>query len=186
MAFGKDFFGGGAGAVSDLFAASGARSRAQGNRLEAQSYGLASNLALQNAEFSTQSTAVKRLQAERDIYRGIGTTAAGVAGAGLAESGSALDLLAAGAQQGALTQQVLGQQGLIEEAGFEQQAASYKLMQQAANIAADAQMDAASGLEITAAIRGVTAIASLFTGGGSDAAGPILSGNEAVLGGFGG
>lgn len=163
MAFGSSTIGGAAGAVTDLFGASASRMRAQGNRLEGESYGLAATLAERNAKFAEESTGIKLLQSERAIYRGVGTTEAGIAGSGLAESGSALDLLASGASEGALSQQVLGQQGLIDEAGFEQQAASYKLMQRAANLSADAQMQAASGMEITAAIRGATSIATLFT-----------------------
>lgn len=185
MAFGSDTFGGASGAVSELFAAQGARSRASGNRAEAAGYDLAKKYAFQNEEFTKQSTEIKMLQSERDIYRGVGATEAGIAGAGLKESGSALDLLASGHQQGALTQQVIGQQGLITEAGYHQQGESYLLMSNAASEAAAAQDNAASAHDVMAAVRGATGIASLFTGGGAAAAGPILAGNEAVLAGFG-
>ncbi len=44
-----------------------------------------------------------------------------MAGAGLGESGSALDILRDSASQGALTKATLGQQGLINEAGYQEQ-----------------------------------------------------------------
>jgi hypothetical protein len=68
------------------------------------------------------------------------------------------------AAQGALTHAVLGQQGLITEAGYKQQAQSYTTMQQAATQAGNAENEAATGAEITGAIKGVAAVASIFTG----------------------
>ena len=47
-----------------------------------------------------------------------------------------------------MTKAVLGQQGLIEEAGYEQQAASYRLMSEAANQAATAADHAAQGAQL--------------------------------------
>jgi hypothetical protein len=46
------------------------------------------------------------MQAEREMYQSLGQTKADVAGAGFAESGSALDLLRQSASQGALQQAV--------------------------------------------------------------------------------
>jgi len=78
------------------------------------------------------------------------------------------------AAQGALHKAVLSQQGLIEEAGYEEQAHSYNLMAQSARIAADANEDAAEGLGWTAAIKSVAAVASMFTPGGVAAAGAAI------------
>jgi hypothetical protein len=58
-----------------------------------------------------------------------------------------VDLLPDSAAQGALTKAVLGQQGLIEEAGYEEQAKSYALMAQASRMSADAEDKAATGLD---------------------------------------
>jgi hypothetical protein len=61
---------------------------------------------------------------------------------------------------------VLGQQGLITEAGYKEQAQSYDIMQGAANYAAKAEQDLASQEKtagyIGAALKGVAAIASIF------------------------
>jgi hypothetical protein len=91
------------------------------------------------------STAIKESQADRNLYQALGTTRADFAvglfarpmncriwrcsGAGFAESGSALDLLRESASQGAMTKAVLGEQGLITEAGYQEQAQSYTVLQ---------------------------------------------------------
>jgi hypothetical protein len=163
MAFGSSTVTDFGGAVSDLFAASGHRAKAQGDLAEAQNYDLASSLATQNEKFTETSTAIKQQQLDRSIYQTIGGQQADVAGAGFAASGSALDLLRDSAQQGALTHAVAGQQGLIQEAGYTEQAQSYQNMSAAAHMAADAENKAATGADITAGIKGAAAIATLFT-----------------------
>jgi hypothetical protein len=150
------------GAVSDLFAAEGDRAKAQGDLLEKQNYLAASDLAMQNEQFAETSTAIKQSQLDRQIYQTIGGQKADIAGAGFAESGSGLDLLRSSASQGALTKAVAGQQGLIQEAGYKEQSQSYQNMAQAAQVAADAENNAATGAEITGAIKGVAAVATLF------------------------
>src|ERR1043166_7573782 len=109
------------GAVGDLF-------RGFGDRVEAKNYRLAAGLADQNAQFTQMSTDIKEMQATRAITMGMGQTQADVAGAGFAQSGSALDLLRDSASQGALTKAVLSEQGLITEAGYKEQAESYRNM----------------------------------------------------------
>lgn len=150
------------GAVSDLFAAQGDQAKAQGDILEGQNYTLAATLAGQNEQFAETSTEIKQAQADRQLYLQIGGQKADVAGAGFAESGSAIDLLRSSAQQGALNRAVLGQQGLIQEAGYKEQQQSYQNMAQAAQVAADAEKSAATGAEIGSAIKGVAALATLF------------------------
>lgn len=59
---------------------------------------------------------------------------------------------------------VLGQQGLITEAGYNEQAQSYQTMQKAANDAGNAENDAAGFATFTGIIKGVSALASLATG----------------------
>lgn len=164
MAFGSSTFTDAAGAVSDLFAAEGHRAKATGDRLEADNYDLAATYALQNEKFTETSTAIKQSQFERSIYQTIGGEKADIAGAGLAASGSALDLLSDSASQGALTKAVAGQQGLITEAGYTEQAQSYTTMSKAARLAANAEDNAALGADITSAFKAVTSIASIFTG----------------------
>jgi hypothetical protein len=162
MAFGASTFTNIGGAVSDLFSIGADESKAEGDRLEGQNYLLASNLAKQNEKFTETSTAIKQSQIDRGLYQTIGGQQADIAGAGFAASGSALDLLRDSASQGALTKAVAGQQGLITEAGYTEQAQSYQTMARAAQVAADAQDDAASAAGFTAAIKGVASIATLF------------------------
>ncbi len=152
--FGNNVFGGAGpaitgfgGAVSDLLTSSasatgtrasalGTRIRAYGTRVEADNYDRAAVLADQNEQFTEQSTAIKLVQQDRETALGLGRTEADIAGAGFSESGSALDILRSGAQQGALAHQVLNQQGLITEAGYTEQADSYRALSAAGRWAA--------------------------------------------------
>jgi hypothetical protein len=161
MAFGNATFSDISGAASDLFAASGDRSKAQFDFAEAKNYGLASDLALQNEQFTETSTAIKEAQQQREMLGTLGGVHADVAGAGFAESGSALDILRDSAAQGALTHAVLGQQGLITEAGYKEQAQSYQNMEAAATQAGNAENQAATFADITGVIKGAAAIATL-------------------------
>lgn len=160
MAFGTSGFNYAASAVSDLYSASSARLKAKGDLEEAKNYDLAAGYADMNVRYTETSTAIKEAQADRALYTAIGGERADVASAGFAESGSALDLLRSSASQGSLQRQVLGQQGLITEEGYKQQAASYRTMSQAAHFAAEADENTARGLEITAGIKGVASVAS--------------------------
>lgn len=162
MALGASTFSDIGGAVSDLYAASADRSKAQGLRIEGEEYTLAGNLAEQNAQYAAQSTAIQEAQKSREIEQTVGKQQADVAASGFTESGSALYLLMDSANQGALAKATLQQQGLITEAGYEEQAQSYQLMTQAANQAATAADHAAQGAEISAGIKGAAAIATLL------------------------
>jgi|KBSMisStandDraft_5_1062788.scaffolds.fasta_scaffold87455_1 hypothetical protein len=142
------------GAVSDLFSgfgklaegdlkakglniqAEGLRLKAKGDLAEAENYDLASGLAKENKQFTEASTAIQQSQLDRNNYLQIGGQRADVAGAGFAESGSALDILRDSAQQGALARAVLGQQGHITEAGYQEQADSFTTLASAARVTA--------------------------------------------------
>src|SRR5260370_172923 len=124
--------------VSDIFSGFADLTKAEGDVLEGKAYGEAAQLALQNEQYTKESTAIQEAQANRELLMSTGHTAAEVAGAGFAASGSALDILRSSAAQGSLQKAVIGQQGLITEAGYKEQAQSYELMQQAANDAASA------------------------------------------------
>jgi hypothetical protein len=170
MALGASTFTDLGGAVSDIFGsentATGLRIKAQGDIAESQEYDLAGQLAGQNEKFTETSTAIKEMQQERQTNMVLGEQKADVASSGFAESGSALDLLRDSASQGALQRQVLGQQGLITEAGYQQQQQSYNLMSSAAQSAAAQENSLADKTEtlgdITGAIKGVAAVATLF------------------------
>lgn len=162
MSIGNDTFSAAGGAVADLYAAKGYEFKAKGNRLEAASYDRAAVLADQNSEFTKQSTAVKLYQSDRAVTQSLGSLESDIAGAGFTKSGSALDLLRDSASQGALSHQILSQQGLITEAGYDEQARAARSMADAARISADAADTAAEGANIGAGIKAATAIASLF------------------------
>lgn len=175
MAVGQATFSGAAGAVGDLFAASGYKYKAQGALLEKENYLKAADLAGENERFTEQSQAIKQTQLDRSIYQSTSGTQADTAGGGLAASGSALDILHDSASQGALTKQVLAEQGYITEAGYKEQQESYQTMAKAAQVAADAANEASDSSMITGIIKGIGAIASIglapFTGGASLAIG---------------
>jgi hypothetical protein len=141
------------GGVSDLFAAMGYRTKAAGDVFEQQNYLLAGKLADQNEQFAEWSTAIKQSQEDRTLFKSLGQTRADIAGAGFAESGSGMDILRESASQGAMARAVTGEQGLITEAGYKEQAQSYRNMAQAAQVAIDAENKAATGADITAGIK---------------------------------
>lgn len=159
---GNATFGDIGGAVSDLYAAEGDKYKAQGAEIEAGQYREAADFAQQNVGFTETSTAIKEAQQQREATMAIGRTTNAVAGAGFAASGSALDLLRDSASQAALTRQVMGYQGLITEAGYQEQEKALTSQAQAADVAAQAANEAAKGADISAAIKGVAAVASLF------------------------
>lgn len=162
MPLGNSTFTAAAGAVSDLFAADALRTKATGNRIEAQEYDLAGGLSRENEQFSKTSTAIKEFQTQRSIESTLGQQAADVAASGFGTSGSSLDLLRDSASQGALTAATLQQQGIIEQHGYEEQAKSYDLMASSARMAADANEHAATGAEITGYMKAASAVFSLF------------------------
>lgn len=162
MAFGAAAVGLFGGAVQDLFSIEGLRTKAAGSRVEAQQYDLARQLALQNEQFAKTSTEIKTYQAQRGIYGVMGQQRADVAASGFAAGGSALDLMRDSAAQGALHKAVIGQQGLIEEAGYREQAESYRLMAEASRMAAGQDERAADYAGISAVLKGAAGIGMLF------------------------
>lgn len=116
------------GAVSDLFGGLGQFASAKG-------YSAASKAASQNAQIAEQSARIQETMAQRQIEKTIGGQQADVAGAGLAASGTALDLLRDSASQGALTKTLISNQGAINVLGYQAEAANYSAMASAAKAA---------------------------------------------------
>lgn len=162
MAFGTGTINSVGGAVGDLFAAEGYRSKAKGLQFEKANYLDAAVMSDKNAEFTELSTGIKVAQLDRSIYKSLGQTTADVAGAGFANSGSALDILADSAQQGSLTRSVTQQQGIINEESYRTQAKAYRNMASAADVAIDAANDAATGAMISGGFKAAAAAASFF------------------------
>lgn len=157
-------------ATSDIFAASADQSKASGDYAEQTEYTEAAGLANQNEQFTAMSTGIKEAQQNREITQQIGKTQADVAGAGFAQSGSALDILRNSAEQGSLAKAVTSEQGQITEAGYAEQAESYTQMASAAGEAASAAKEAATGADISAGISAIAGIATLGIAGGSGGA----------------
>lgn len=111
-------FGSAGGAVSSIFGAIG-------DFQNASSLKKASKMAMQNARISAESTAIQQTQAQREVLQTIGRQQAQVGGAGLAASGSALDLLRSSQSQGELTKQLIGVQGKIDENDWKLQSQNY-------------------------------------------------------------
>ena len=137
------------GAVSSLFGAAGAAE-------SASSYSDAAAIADQNAKIAAQSAAIKQTQLARQIYQTVSTQKAGVAGAGFAASGSALDLLRSSASQGALAKAQATEQGIITANSYAQQAGMYRGLAGAANTSS-------TGQEVGGILGLVGAAASIFS-----------------------
>jgi hypothetical protein len=126
--------------------------KGQGDILEGQMYGTAASLASLNATYTGFSTRLQQVQADRALFMNLGSERAAAAGSGSSGGGSAADILRASASQGALNRAVLGEQGLITQAGYQEQAQSYGYMQQAANVGAQAEdVSAAQEQDVAAA-----------------------------------
>lgn len=126
-------------AVSDIGSFFGSQAKGIFDVAEQQSYEEAARLARQNEQFTKMSTDIQEAQANRQLLLTQGKTQEEVASAGFSLSGSALDIMRSSAEQGALQKAVIGQQGLITEAGYESQAQSYDTMARAAGQAAGAE-----------------------------------------------
>jgi hypothetical protein len=131
------------GAAADLL-------KGQGDTIEAGMYGTASDLATLNADYTAQSTAIQTAQADRQMFMVAGSQRAAAGASGSSGGGSASDIMANAASQGALNRQVLQQQGVITEAGYTEQATAYTDQQSAALVASEAETKAAEGETDTA------------------------------------
>lgn len=145
-------------AVSDIFAGFGTQFQIQGMEEEKANYYAAADLATQNEQYTKMSTAIQQAQSDRELYLSLGRTKSEVAGAGFAESGSALDILRSSASQGALQKAAIGEQGLITEAGYQEQAQAYQNMASAIGSAEKGANLAEIGSFVGA---GISAIAAL-------------------------
>lgn len=105
-------------AVSDIFGAVGDFQNAKGLKKAAQYADLSAQIAQQSAQ-------IKSVQAGRQLYKFMGGQVSDIASAGLKLSGSALDVMRDSATQGALSKQLIANQGAIDVMGYKAEAASY-------------------------------------------------------------
>ncbi len=137
-------------AESTAISAEGLRTKAQGDIMEAQNYDLAANLANENAAFTAQSTRIQQFQEARKETQTIGAQRAAEGAAGFGEGGSAFYLMRDSANQGALAQGVIGMQGAINEAGYREQAQSFKTMADVGRMTAASEQDIAGKTDVIA------------------------------------
>jgi len=97
---------------------------AKGHRAAAKLYDKSALYEHQAGDLEQVSTQVSLMQSEREIYKTSGATVAAYAGGGL-ETG--FDITASNAQQGALTQALIGAQGQINYIGREVSAQGYEI-----------------------------------------------------------
>lgn len=163
MAFGAGTFNSLGQAAQDIFSIDTHRTKAAGLRIEAGNYDRSATFSDQNARFTEISTGLKTMQMDRETYKALGGIKADVAGAGFAESGSALDIMRDSASQAALMRGTVTEQGLLTEQGYQVEAENYRQMGEAARMAASAEDKAADRAPILAGIHAAAAVASLFT-----------------------
>lgn len=107
-----------------------------GDLAEAAAYKKAAGYATENAAISLEAAQIQQTQAARQVSQVIGGQKAAYGGAGLKESGTALDLLRSSQQQGNLQMQLLHTQGLINSNAYQEQAAANTGMANQAKAAA--------------------------------------------------
>jgi hypothetical protein len=131
------------GAQGTRLSAEGLRIKAGGDLAESGNYDIAATLATENEAYTEQSTRIQQTQLDRQVTQTIGGQQASVAAAGFTSGGSAGDIMRDSASQGALAKGVLAQQGVITEAGFDEQAKSFTTMANAGRTTAAGEMDIA-------------------------------------------
>jgi hypothetical protein len=154
------------GAASDLFNAFGSKMaddlKAEGLDAEGKNYGMAVTLAEENKQYTIEATDVKDTMAKRQQELGIGQETTNLAGNGFTMSGSSLDILRSAHQQAGLETAMTQTQGSMTEIGYQEQADSYRVMQQYATDAANSERKLGSLSEIAGIVGSGLKIASLF------------------------
>jgi hypothetical protein len=160
---------------------------AQGDILEGQMYGSAATLAELNATYTQFNTRIEEVQSQRQTYMAIGSEKAAAGASGETTGGSVGDILRASASQGALNRATIAMQGQITMAGYNEQAVAYTFMQQASQVAAQAQDTAAESTEEAAQVYTLTAQADSDAAQATQAqqTGSFLGGAISGLGGLG-
>jgi len=123
------FFGGMGSGLAGIYSA-------QGSRNMASAYNQAALYAEQNAIIAKTSEAIQNRQNDRKIFQVISGQQADIAGAGMANSGSARMLLMDSAEQGGLAHATVAAQGQIEQQSYAQQADMYRKMAKSAKTSA--------------------------------------------------
>jgi len=124
--------------ASNTAAAKGQTFSAQGYALEGEAYGLAADIATQNAALEAASGEIQAYQERRKVAEAIGGQRADTAAAGFKTSGSSLAALKSSYQQGYLSEQIIRTQSLMTEGGYLEEATAARLQRDAAGVAGKA------------------------------------------------
>lgn len=124
-------------AIGDLFGAEGANQAAAGYTRAAQDEAL-------SAKISTANGVIQKTAAQRSIEKAIGGQRSDIAGSGFEFTGTAVDLAADSAHQGAITQALIENQAQIETRSHESASQAYS--DQAAQEKTKAKGDSIGGL----------------------------------------
>ena len=150
------------GSAASLFgSAAGSAASAEGYRAEARAYSAAAIISGTNAQLTAGSTRLQQQRADRDLFKVLGAAKADIAGAGLTEAGSALDIIRGSAAEGALQKQVIGTQGTISENAYLQQQAAYQGQAEAASANAAAAAAGSKTSKVGGVLKVVGAIAGI-------------------------
>lgn len=164
----SDITSGVGAAVSDIFGAIGASQ-------SASSYSQASAYAAENAELAQVQTQIQEQQQQRQIYQVLGQQQADIGGAGLSNSGTALDLMRSSAMQGEVSKAMISEQGQITSMAYQEQAGLYSGLAGAASASATGQAIggalnlAGAAYSAYGAVSGLTAGAGAVTAGSATA-----------------
>lgn len=138
--FDKFDFDAAGGAVQALLGANAAgeagKLAEKGYQAQASGYREAARISGISGGIAGQASAIQAVQADRDLYKVLGAQRADIGAAGLAASGSALDVIRDSAAQGGLTKQLIGRQSAITSLGYQQEQSSYQAQAAAADASA--------------------------------------------------
>jgi len=123
------------GAVGDVFGAAGDFLKAYGSFQAEGSYTESAGQDIANAGLAIQKAHIQQAQIGRQLALTQGHNASTITGNGFELGGSGLDIMRSIAQEGALSEAVAGEQGLINQQGYLAQASAAKAAANQAGIA---------------------------------------------------
>lgn len=138
--------------IQEQYQAQASDITAGGDTAEANLYGEASSIAALNSLEALSASDIQQAQTQLQVGRTIGSQQAGIASAGFANSGTALDLFRSSKQQGLLDLQLDQVNGQLASNGYLAQEASANAEKEAATAAAGtASTTAAMAAQLSAA-----------------------------------
>ena len=122
-------------ATSDIFGAAGSAMQAYGSFQAQGAYNESAATDIEQAGLALQKSKIQEAQIGRELAMQQGQATSTITSNGFELGGSGLDILRMNAQQGALLQATTGEQGLIQQQQYLQQASAAKSAANQAGIA---------------------------------------------------